>query len=193
MNKIKQFLALGLFSLAVLALPSVASAQWGGGRDNGPYGNNGYYRDIKGNLENLKRNAERFEKTTNRVNDRSGNGRWGNSTERIEDLADDFKKATKDLEKDYGKGRNLNNSRDEAQRVLELGNRIEQSMYNSRGGQLQNEWNMIRGDLNVVAQVYGLNYGGWGNRNQYPNNRNPNRNRNRNGDWRNRVPFPLPF
>lgn len=192
MNKIKQFLTLGVFSLVVLALPSVASAQWGG---NGPYGNNGYYGDIKGNLENLKRNAERFEKTSNRVNDRS-NGRWGNNTERIEDLADDFKKATNKLVKDYGKGRNLDNSRDTARRVLDLGNRIDQAIYNSRGnGQLQNEWNMMRHDLNAVAQTYGYNNNGWGNRNQYPNNRYPGRNRNRNGngDWRNRVPFPLPF
>jgi hypothetical protein len=212
MTSIKGLIALGVFSLVVLALPSVASAQW---RDrdrdddyygrNGGYGNGSYNRNIRGTIQNLKNRAKNFEKTTNRVEDRQGdrnNDRWGNNRTggwgnnrnggwygngnvgRIEDLADQFKRATDKLADRYGNGRNLRNSEDEARRVLDIGNQIDQELRNVRGGQqLSREWNMIRRDLDAVASVYG-----YGN-----NNRNRNGTYNRNGDWRNRIPFPLPF
>lgn len=201
MNRINKIIAITAFSLLVLALPSVASAQWRDRDDdyygNGGYGNGSYNRNIRGTLQNLKNRANNFEKITNRIEDRNDD-RWGNRNgrygggynggiDRIEDLADRFRKATNDLLDDYGNGRNLNNSRDEARRVLDLGGQIDQMIYSTRGNrQLQNEWNMIRRDLNVVSQVYGYNYNNGG---QY----NRNRGNNRNGDWRNRIPFPLPF
>lgn len=194
MNRIKNFLAVSAFSLLVLGLPAVASAQWGGngGYGNGGYGNNGRYnQNIKGTLQNLKSQARSFESTTNRADDRNDDrwgGGWGNNRGyrgdigRLENLADDFKKATDKLENKYGNGRNLNNSRDEAQRVLDIANQIDQEIYQTRNRNLQNQWNQMRYSLDTVANVYG--YGGYNNR----NNRN-----NRNGNWRNRMPFPLPF
>lgn len=216
MKSIKGLIALGVFSLVVLALPSVASAQW---RDrdrnddygrNGGYGNGSYNRNIRGTIQNLKNRASNFERTTNRVEDRrddrddrrgNRNGGWGNQRNRggwygngnvgrIEDLADQFKRATDDLADDYGNGRDLRNSQDEARRVLDIGNQIDQELRNVRGGQqLNREWNMIRRDLDAVASVYGYGNG------NYNRNRNGtyNRNGNGNGDWRNRIPFPLPF
>ncbi|MEJ7847310.1 MAG: hypothetical protein WKF92_04380 [Pyrinomonadaceae bacterium] len=74
----------------------------------------------------------------------------------------------------------MNNSADEARRVLDLASQIDNTIYNSRGGRrIQGQWNSMRHDLSVLANAYGYN------------NRN-NRN-NRSGDWRNRIPFPLPF
>ena len=54
MNRISKFIAISAFSLIVLALPSIASAQYGG-YGNGGYGNqNGRYnRDIRGTLQSL--------------------------------------------------------------------------------------------------------------------------------------------
>lgn len=208
---------MSVFSLVVLALPSVASAQWrdrdrdddydrnGSYNRNGGYGNGSYNRNLRGTIQNLKNRARNFERTTNRVEDRrddrddrwgNRNGGYGNSRNggwygngnvgRIEDLADSFKRATDDLADAYGNGRNLRNSEDEARRVLDIGNQIDQELRNIRGGQqLGREWNMIRRDLDAIASVYG-----YGNRN---NNRNRNGTYNRNGDWRNRIPFPLPF
>jgi hypothetical protein len=76
----------------------------------------------------------------------------------------------------------MNNSADEARRLLDIGSQIDQALYSNRADRrLEREWSAIRYDLNMVAQVYG--YGNYNNRN----------NRNRSGDWRNRVPFPLPF
>ena len=206
LKNLKGTIAIAAFALAVMALPTVASAQWRDrdrDRNDDYYGNGNYNRNIRGTLENLKNRARNFERTTNRIedrrddrrddrNDRWGrrdrndrNDRWGGNwggnrngnVGRLEDLADRFRKATDDLRDDYGNGRNLNNSRDEARRVLDLGQQIEQEMRQVRvNRQAQNEWNRIRQDLNVVAQVYGYNYN---NRGNFPRN--------------NRGGFPWPF
>lgn len=181
-----------------LALPSVASAQYGG---YGGYGNGQYNRNIRGALQSLKQKASNFERFTNRAEDRyndrddrwgNRNGGWGNRDDdyygnrnggwnndrdlgRLENLADSFKRATDDLLDEYGRGRDLRGSEGEARRVLDLANQIDNEMNRTRNRSLRNQWNQMRNELNVVANTYGYN------------------NRNRNGDWRNRVPFPLPF
>jgi hypothetical protein len=201
MKSIKGIIAVTAFSLVVLALPSVASAQWrdrGGYNDpygrNGGYNNGNYGANIRGTIQALKNRARNFERTTNRVDDRRDDrGGWGNrggwygngNVGQIENLADDFKKATDRLESRFGNGRNLNNSQNEARRVLDIGYRIDQELRRTRGSQvLLREWSMIRRDLDVVASVYGQGYN---------NNRNRPGTYNRNDDWRNRIPFPLPF
>jgi hypothetical protein len=195
MNRIKTFVGIAAFSLVVLALPSVASAQWGGYcRNYDYYGNNRNNRNIQATVRNLKNRARNFERAVDRYDDRDNNrrngrwggGGWGNNSGNLEGLANSFKNAADRFANEYGRGRDLNNSADEARRLLDIGRQIDQQLYsgNRGGNQLANEWSQIRYDLQVVADVYG--YGGY-------NNRNPNgRNRN-NGDWRNRVPFPLPF
>ena len=190
MNRITKLFALGAFALMFLALPSVASAQWGGrDRDDDRYGNGRYNRNIRGTLQSLKNKARNFENATNRAEDRRDDrddrrgGIWGNNRRgngdvgRLEDLADRFRKATDKLADEYGNGRNLNGSRDEARRVMEIGNQIENEIRNLRGGRnLDRQWSQIRSDLNVVADVYGGSYGNG---------------RNRNDNWRNRLPFPF--
>lgn len=190
-----------IFALAfvVLALPSLASAQrrdrdyrnddyYGRNNrnDDDYYGNNRYNRNIRGTIQNLKNRARNFERRLDRVDDRN-EGRWNgrnNNIDTLEQLADRFARATNDLADEYGNGRNMNESRDEARRVLDIGSQIENAMYRSRSNRnISNDWNQISYDLRVLADTYGLNY----------NNGNRNRNRNGSGDWRNRVPFPLPF
>ena len=196
-----------IFALAimVLALPSFTSAQWRDrDRDDDYYGRNGrnddYYgngryngRNIRGTIESLKNRARNFERQTDQMDKR--NDRWGgrnnNRYGTLEDLADRFAKATDRLADAYGRGRNMNNSRDEARRVLDIGSQIENVMYggyggygNSRGNRGNRngngQWNQISRDLQIIANAYGLN--------SYNNG-----GRNRNTDWRNRIPFPLPF
>ena len=77
----------------------------------------------------------------------------------------------------------MNNSRDEARRVLDIGSQIENVMYRNGGNRRNgsNDWTQISRDLRIISEAYGLGYN------------NGNRNRNGSGDWRNRVPFPLPF
>lgn len=204
MNKIKAMVAISAFSLLILGLPAIASAQWGGGYGgygNGGYGNGGYGYNIKSTVKNLKNKAERFENAVDRYDDDDddrynrggyggyggyGNGGYGNNNygRNLERLADQFKDATDDLEDAYGNGRNMNNSADEARRVLDIASQIDREVYNSRrgGNNVSGQWNSMRQDLNMLANAYGYNN----------NNRN-NRNNRRNGNWRNNIPFPLPF
>ncbi|MFN6962883.1 MAG: hypothetical protein ACK4S4_03865 [Pyrinomonadaceae bacterium] len=196
MKRTSRYFAAAAFGLVLLALPSVASAQWRDrDRDDDYYGNGryGYGRNIRGTIESLRNRARNFERQVDRVDDRRDDrqdDRWGRNRgdryDNLDVLAQRFRRATEDLRKEYGNGRNLNNSRDEAQRVLDLGSQIEYVIGSSRGGRrgsggyIQNEWYQISSDLRIIADVYGYNYQ---NRGGY----------NRNGSWRNRVPFPLPF
>jgi hypothetical protein len=168
-------------ALAVLILPSVVSAQWGNNRNDDDYYRNGSYnRNIRGTIQNLKNRARNFERRLDRVDD---NDRWGNNNRRVDNLqqlADRFVRATDDLADEYGNGRDMRGSRDEARRVLDIGSQIEHSLYNSRSNRnAGNDWNRISSDLRALADAYGLNYN--------------NNGRNRNGNWRDRVPYPLPF
>ncbi len=204
MTRIKTYLAVAAFSLLVLGLPAIASAQWrdrdddynrggygNGGYGNGGYGNNNYYGNIRSTVQNLKIRAKNFERLTDQSGRYGGGGYGGYGNGRrsnIEDLADQFAKAADRLEDKYGRGRTMDNSADEARRVVEIGSRIEQEMYRSRGnGALQNQWNQISNDLQIIANTYGLSY--YNNRGR--NNRN-NRGNN-NGNWRDRMPIRLPF
>jgi hypothetical protein len=172
---------------------AVASAQWRNGNGNGNGNNDDYYRNgsynrnLRGTIQNLKNRARNFERRLDKgrrpPRQRPG---WGNNNnnrrfDSLEQLADRFARATNDLANEYGNGRDLNGSRNEARRVLDIGSQIDNILYRSRSGnrQVSNEWDKISYDLRVLAETYGLNY--------------RNGNQNGSGNWRNRVPFPLPF
>lgn len=198
MKRFTQIASIFALALVVLALPSIASAQYrdrdrdddyyGRNRNDDYYGNNGYGRNIRGTIQSLRSHARNFERRIDRIddrNDRYGNDRYGRNNNRydnLEELSDRFSRAADDLADAYGRGRNMNNSRDEARRVVDIGSQIENILYRSRGNRNgSGEWNQISRDLRIIADAYNLGY------------YNGNRNRNGSGDWRNRVPFPLPF
>lgn len=188
MTRFTKLASIFALALVVLALPSIASAQWRDrDRDDDYYGrnddyrNNGYGRNIRGTIESLRNRARNFERRTDRIDDRRDD-RYDRRDrfDHLEELADRFSRATDDLAGAYGRGRNLNNSRDEARRVLDIGSQIENVLNRGRSSRnASGQWNQISRDLRIIANAYGLSYS--------------NGNRNRNSDWRNRVPFPLPF
>ena len=183
MNRLRNIFAIGAFSLMVLALPSIASAQY---RNDDYYGNGRYdnsrYGNIRGTVQSLKNKARNLEQRSDRIDDRNdryndrNNDRYGrnrNNYGNLEQLTDRFRNATDDLASAYGRGRNLNKSADEARRVLDIGSQIDQEIGRSRGSRnMQNQWRNIRQDLRVIAQAYGIAYNG-----------------NRGGSWRDRLPF----
>lgn len=195
MKRIKSLVGIFAFSLLVLALPAAASAQWGGNNrnDDDYYGNNrnggGRYdnRALKSTVVRLKNSSKDFDRRLERELDRNRNDRWGNNRRNnsaILNLTEDFKKAADDLEDDFGNGRNLRNTEDEARQVLQLGAQLERELRNSRFNfSFQNDWNAIRQDLQMIANGYGLRYNGGG---RFPNGNN-------NGTWRDRLPVQLPF
>lgn len=217
MRRINIILTTAAFSLLVLGLPAIASAQYGNGgyypNGNGGYGNNGYYGDIRGTVRDLKDRSKNFEKMVDRdknaVYNGGGYGGYGgynnkDAYKNLKKTLDRFKDAADRLEDRYNY-RDINRSSNEARNVLDLGNQVNQSLYSfGNNGYWQGEWSQIENDLRIVANTYGYNYyGNNGNYRNYPNGQNyPNRQNypngqrypnNRNGNWRNRVPFPLPF
>jgi hypothetical protein len=183
MNRFKSLVAIFAFSLLVLSLPIVASAQWRDNRRNDDYyGNGGYNRNLQGTIRNLKNRSERFERQIDRELDRSRyDGR--RQEDRINDMARDFANAVERLDDEYDNRRDYNSSRDEAQRVLQLGLQLDRALSRGRlSYNVQNEWNRIRQDLQVISNAFG---------GYYNDNNNRNRRNRRNDDWRNRFPFPF--
>src|SRR5215831_6892531 len=70
MRRIRSFIAIGAFSLAVLALPTIVSAQRQGQNDAYWRGNNGNYGNIRGTVQNLQNRAKSFDRQVNRIDDR---------------------------------------------------------------------------------------------------------------------------
>lgn len=196
MNRVRNLIGIFAFSLLILSLPLVASAQYRTNRNDDYYGNGRNNRNLQSTIRNLKNRANQFERRIDRELDRS---RYDdrNREDRINQIAKDFANATDRLDDEYDNSRDYNNSYDEAQRVLQLGNQLGRVVSRVRiNGNIQNDWYRIQQDLNILANAYNYNYNNRNNRNRRNDDDDYNRNRRRtsnNGDWRSRVPFPLPF
>jgi len=199
MNRFRNLVTVFAFSLLILGLPAVASAQWGNNRNDDYNRNNrgNYNSNLQSTIKNLKNRSNQFERRVDRALD---NSRYDERRreDRLNELARNFASATQKLDDEYDNRRDYNQSQDEAQRVLTLGSQIDRAISRARlDNNVQNDWNRIRQDLQVLASAYNFNNRNRNNRNNRGNNRddvyNDNRNRNRNGNWRNNIPFPLPF
>ena len=200
MNRFRNLIAVFAFSLLILGLPAIASAQWRNNRnDDDYYRNSRNNRNLQSTIRNLKNRSNQFERKVDRELDRS---RYDDRRreDRINDVARNFSNAVQRLDDEYDNRNDYNDSADEARRVLDLGLQLDRLVTRARlSGTIQSDWNRIREDLRVLANAYNTNY----NRNRR-NNRNDDYNRNRrdddynrnrrtNDNWRNRIPFPLPF
>jgi len=183
----RRTLSFSIFAAALLALclPAVAAAQWDRypdngrerDRDNGRYGryDDRYLRD---SIHRLDRLSKDFERTLDRQLDRSHEDGTRHE-DRVNNEVRDFRRAVGDLKSRFGNGRDLNRSRNEAQRVLQNAREAERaSRHHFRNGRLANQWSQIRQELNVIAQAYG-SYG-----------YNDSNRRTNNNDWWRRLPVP---
>jgi hypothetical protein len=188
MNRFKNLITVFAFSLLILGLPLIASAQWRNDRNNDDYGNGRYNRNLESTLRNLKSRARQFERQLDRELD---NSRYDsrNREDRLNDMTEEFVGAAEELSDEYEDGRDYDRTSDEARRVLQLGSQLDRALSRARlSGNVQSQWNQIRQDLRVIANAYNTNYN-----DRNGNNRNNRNNRTNNGGWRNQIPFPLPF
>lgn len=173
----RRTLSFSIFAAALLALclPAVAAAQWSRYPDNQ---RNGRYDDryVRDSVHRLDRLAKDFEREVDRSLDRSRRD-GTRSEDRINGQVREFRNAVSDLKSRVGNGRDLNRSRDEAQRVLQEARQLDRigNRYDSRISSL---WSQIRQELNVIAQAYG-SYG-----------YNDGNRRSNNNDWWRRLPIP---
>lgn len=187
-------------ALLALCLPVMAQAQWDRYPDNGRDRdrNNGRYgrydeRYLRDSIHRLDRLAKDFEKEVDRSLDRSR--RDGSRAEdRINAEAQQFRDAAGNLKSRFGNGRDLNRSRNEAQRVLQEARQLEGVGFGRSNNRLSSIWSQIRRELNVIADAYG-SYG-YNDDDYYRNDRNRRdddwrrRNPNNNNDWWRRIPWP---
>jgi hypothetical protein len=188
-----------IFAAVILALclPALAAAQGGYGYPDYGRNRNGNYgrydeRYLRDSIHRLDRLAKDFERDLDRALDRSRvNGTQ--REDRINAQGHDFRRAVGKLKSAFGNGRDLNRSRDEAQRVLQEAQQFNR-IGRSRGmdNRVASEWSQIQQELSIISDAYGLGYyGGYNNGGYYPNDRNYPDNRNRNNnDWWRRIPLP---
>lgn len=177
-----------IFAAAILALclPALAAAQ--GYPDYGRNRNGNYRYDeryLKDSINRLDRVAKDFERDLDRALDHSradGSPR----EDRINAQGHDFRRAVSSLKSNFGNGRDLNRSRDEAQRVLNEARQFERiGRMRNIDNRVVTEWSQIQRELNIISDAYGLGYG-YNNGGYYPRD---NRN-NGNNEWWRRIPLP---
>lgn len=168
------------FSLLLLGVPAIASAQWGNNR------NGGYYNGaLESTIKRVKDQSKSFERAVDRSNYKY-----------MENLAKDFKKAADKLEDKFDNGRNMNKSYNEASRLIQLGQQIDRQLGSNNNNRNRNsgygnyndfyQWNQISNDLRMIADAYGIRYnnnGRW----------NDNNNRRGRGNNNGRINIPWPF
>lgn len=190
----RRTLKFSIFAVGLIALflPVMASAQ--GGYD--PWGRNrndnyGRYdeRYLRDSIHRLDRLAKEFEKDLDRALDRSrtdGTRREDN----LNNQARQFRNAVGNLKSRYGNGRDLNRSRNEAQRVLQEAQQLDRIAATRRigGNEVASDWAQIRQELRTISNAYGLSSYGYDD-GSYRNDRR-NRTRTNNNDWWRRIPWP---
>lgn len=162
MNRYKMLIAITAFSMVLLSLPLVASAQRRGNqnRNNDNYGRNDV--NLSYSVKNLRNNSRRFEDVLDRELDRSrldGTDREDN----LNGLAKRFKDAAEDLDDEFEGRGNFNRSSDEARRVLDAGSRLDQALTRSRIGRssvISSQWGAIERDLLTISRAYNYSYNG---------------------------------
>jgi len=183
----KQLIRLSLVAgLVALFVPTMASAQnWPDNRRDRDYGRYDA-RYVRDSIQRLDRLAKDFERDLDRTLDRSR----ANGTRRedmVNQEARQFRNAVGNLKSSFGNGRDLNRSRDEAQRVLNEASRLDR-LVGRVGNQASYRWAEIRRELNIISSAYGVGY--YGSNDDWRRDR---RNDNRNDiPWWQRIPG-LPY
>jgi hypothetical protein len=196
MRNFKSILTIFGFSLLLLALPTLASAQWRDDDDDN-YGRNNRndYRYLEQTIKRVKQDGKNFERQVER-------DRYNNY---LENLTENFKKAANKLEDKFNR-RNINRSYDEAQQLVRAAEQIDRELGNNnnrRGNNngnydnyVYNQWKNIQRDIKQIADAYNIRYkinNGWWNRGGRGNG-NGNGNGRGNGRIKDKIKdFPFPF
>ncbi len=179
----RRTLSFSIFAAALiaLALPVLTVAQ-----TRYPDYSRNEERMVRDSVQRLDRLSRDFERDLDRALDRSR--RDGTRREdQINNLARQFRNSVSNLRSRFGNGRDLYRSRNEAARVLQLGNQLErntrQRWFDNR---LASEWSQIRRELHVIERAYGLyGYDTRGGRND-----DWGRGRRNDVPWWQQIPFP---
>jgi hypothetical protein len=172
-------------ALTALFLPLMASAQgnydWGRNRrdrDNGRYDNRYDNRALRDAARRLDDRSGDFQRHLDSALDRSRIDDTRRE-DNINQLANEFRIAASRFRNRVGDGRYNDRGADEAQRLLQIGSRIDRVISRLRlDSRTQSDWSQIRQDLRLISNFFGGRYnnGGYNGRNN-------------NDNWWRRLPF----
>lgn len=190
MKRISFWLTTAAFSLMVLGMPAVASAQWGGNQNggnnnggyygNGQYGNNGYGMDTRQTVKELKKRTKDFQRALEREVKNNRNRNYGRD-DQMDRMAKDFKRSVDRLNDRFDQRRS-----NDVRQVIDMASQLDRMMGRNRFGyEVGNNWSAVRHNLDNLAQAYGIynrnqrndrngRGGGWGNGNGNGNTRGGN-------------------
>ncbi|HEX7177061.1 MAG TPA: hypothetical protein VF240_17515 [Pyrinomonadaceae bacterium] len=165
-NRRTNLLAFAAAALFSLLLPTAANAQqgpwWGQGRNDDNYGRrNGRLSDqdrrvLRDVARRIDDRSGSFQRNVDRALDRSridDTPREDNINDRVRD----FRRAAERFRNRAGDSNNINNSRGEAQQLLNSAANIDRLVRRVRlDGRAQSDWSQIRADLRTVASFYNL-------------------------------------
>jgi hypothetical protein len=188
MGRFQKIISFITFSVMVLGLTVVASAQYRDQRrNNGYYGN----QNLEGSIKSLVSQARRFEDTLDRELDRSRLD-GSRQEDQLNKLAEKFKNAAENLDDEYDGYRDQRKSTDEARKMLNRAAQLDQALSASRIGRRSNQvrqaWNMIETQLATMSRAFNYNHRGTCGRKRngrYGKNDRRNRNGNTNGRYGN--------
>lgn len=179
-------------ALVALCLPVLASAQGvydQRGRRDRDYGRDTYGRYDQRNLRDVARRvSDRSRSFQSHLDDALDRSRYDDTRreDRINDMAREFRNTANDFKNEIGDGRNFNRASNEAQRLLQIGSRIDNVVSRLRlDSRSYSEWMQIRQDLRVIADAYNYRYNGGG-----YNGRDDRYRRDTNAPWWDRIRRP---
>jgi hypothetical protein len=153
-------------ALMALFLPVVASAQWGNNDRWGRDRNNSRYenRTLRDAARRVDARSGDFQRHLDSSLDRS---RYDDTRreDNINQIAAEFRHAASQFRSSVGDGRDFHRGSNEAQRLLNLGSRIDRLVGRLRlDSRTRSDWSQIRQDLRVISNFYRGNYnnGGYG-------------------------------
>lgn len=190
-TKLGAVVTVALFSLALST--TAAQAQWGRRDDDyrrdrrddryGRYDS----RTLRDAATRIKDRSKDLERDVDRLLDRSRHDDTRRE-DRVNDQARDFRRAAERFRDRVGDGRDLNRAAGEARELLRLGERIDRVLERLRAdSRTYSDWSQIERDLDLVADIYNINYRRGGNRNGGYDPRYPDNRRNDDNWWR-RIP-----
>lgn len=152
-NKLtKIFVTLAVLAFAVLSLAPGADAQ----RRRGPRARGYTKAEVDAVIRRVENRSDEFVRLFDKALDRSrldGSRREDNLNEqakRLENTLDD-------LRREFDRKESYIETRPEVNRALNIAADINKAMKKRRmGGETERQWNLLRSELNTLADVYGL-------------------------------------
>jgi hypothetical protein len=179
-------------ALIALCLPVLAAAQGSYGRGRyDDYGRDDRYgRSLRDAARRISDRSRDFQRHIDEALDRS---RYDDTRreDRINEMAREFRNLANDFKNQIGDGRNTNRGADEAQRMLQLGTRIDRFISRQRlDSRSASDWSQIRQDLRIISDFYSYRINGNGGYDRRDDDwRRNDRNRRRsNAPWWQRIP-----